>query len=109
MEKDNLEMLLEDISGKFDLVLEGHSVLNKRIDDLDHKLDDRFDLLCFKMQTGHESLNGKIDGVEASLSQRIDNLETSLSSKIDAVAADLAAHRRDTEAHPAIYKVKEGN
>jgi hypothetical protein len=87
MEKDNLEMLLEDISGKFDLVLEGHSVLNKRIDDLDHKLDDRFDLMCFKMQAGHENLSGKID----------------------AVAADLAAHRRDTEAHPALYKVKEGN
>jgi len=109
VEKDNLEMLLEDINGKFDLVLEGHSVLNKRIDDLDHKLDDRFDLMCFKMQAGHESLNGKIDGVETSLSQRIDNLETSLSGKIDAVAVDLAAHRRDTEAHPALYKVKEGN
>jgi hypothetical protein len=73
------------------------------------KLDDRFDLMCFKMQAGHESLNGKIDSVETSLSQRIDNLETSLSGKIDAVAADLAAHRRDTEAHPALYKVKEGN
>jgi hypothetical protein len=44
MEKDNLEMPLEDIRGKFDLVLEGYSVLNKRIDDFDHKLDDRFDL-----------------------------------------------------------------
>jgi len=25
-----------------------------------------------------------------------------------AVAEDLAAHRRDTEAHPSVYKVKEG-
>jgi len=32
-----------------------------------------------------------------------------LNQKIDAVAIDLAAHRRDTEAHPALYKVKEGN
>jgi hypothetical protein len=87
MEKDNLEILLEDIRGKFDLVLEGHSVLNKRIDDLDHKLDDRFDLMCFKMQAGHENLGGKID----------------------AVAVDLAAHRRDTEAHSSLYKVKEGS
>jgi hypothetical protein len=116
MEKDNLEMLLEDISGKFDLVLEGHSVLNKRIDDLDHKLDDRFDLMCFKMQALNGKIDGvgdglgqKIDGVETSLSQRIDNLETSLSGKIDAVATDLAAHRRDTEAHPSLYKVKEGS
>jgi hypothetical protein len=32
-----------------------------------------------------------------------------LDKKIGAVAADLAAHRRDTEAHPSLYKVKEGN
>jgi hypothetical protein len=34
-------------------------------------------------------------------------VETSLSSKIDAVAADLKAHRADTEAHSPIYRVKE--
>ena len=28
-----------------------------------------------------------------------------LGVKLDCVAADLAAHRRDTEAHPALYKV----
>jgi hypothetical protein len=31
-----------------------------------------------------------------------------LENKLDAVAADLSAHRQDTEAHPTIYKVKEG-
>ena len=96
MEKDNLEILLEDIRGKFDLVLEGHSVLNKRIDDLDHKLDDRFDLMCFKMQTGHENLNAKIDGVEKSLKK-----------EINLVGQNLSAHRADTEVHRTIYKVKE--
>ena len=109
MEKDNLEILLEDIRGKFDLVLEGHSVLNKRIDDLDHKLDDRFDLMCFKMQAGHENLNGKIDGVHDKLNQKIDGVRDELGQKIDAVAVDLSAHRRDTEAHPPLYKVKEGD
>ena len=33
MEKDNLEILLEDIRGKFALVLEGHEVLRKEIRD----------------------------------------------------------------------------
>ena len=28
MEKDNLEMILEDINGKFDLVLEGYAALD---------------------------------------------------------------------------------
>ncbi|MCX5809764.1 MAG: hypothetical protein NTX36_10410 [Proteobacteria bacterium] len=31
MEKDNLEILLENIDEKFDLVLEGHSALSKEI------------------------------------------------------------------------------
>jgi len=30
-----------------------------------------------------------------------------LTIKLDSVAADLYAHRQDTEAHPTIYKVKE--
>jgi len=32
MKKEHLEILLEDIREKFDLVLEGHSSLHKRID-----------------------------------------------------------------------------
>jgi|GEM_PF-3812044 len=28
-------------------------------------------------------------------------------NKLDAVAADLKAHRADTEAHPPVYRVKE--
>jgi hypothetical protein len=30
------------------------------------------------------------------------------STKLDAVAADIAAHRTDTEVHKKVYKVKEG-
>ena len=33
MDKDHLEILLEDIRGKFDLVLEGHDALHKEIRD----------------------------------------------------------------------------
>lgn len=83
--------MLEDIRGKFDLVLEGHEALHKRIDIVHQKLDEKIDLNTFKLEA-------KIDGVESRLSQ-----------KIDAVAADLSAHRRDTEAHPSVYKIKEGS
>ena len=31
MEEDHLEILLEDIRGKFDLVLEGHDVLRREV------------------------------------------------------------------------------
>lgn len=82
MEKENLEVLLEDISSKFDLVLEGHEVLRSEIRELGRKTDERFDLVDFKIDT--------------------------LNKKIDAVAADVAAHRADTEAHYGVYRVKEG-
>ena len=81
MDKDGLEILLEDIRGKFDLVLEGHSSLQKCIENAEQNLNDKISLVDFKV------------GV--------------LNQKIDVVAADLTAHRRDTEAHPAVYKVKE--
>ncbi|MFZ3114439.1 MAG: hypothetical protein WA133_08820 [Syntrophales bacterium] len=92
MEKDNLEILLEDIRGKFELVLEGHDALHKAIVDTREKLCEKIDLLDFKVG----ALNQKIDAVDARLSK-----------KIDAVAADLKAHRADTEAHPKIYQVRE--
>jgi archaellum component FlaC len=126
MEKDNLEILLEDIRGKFDLVLEGHDVLHKEIRDtreelcekinlvdfkvgvLNQKIDGVHDKLDQKIDGVHDKLNQKIDGVHDKLNQKIDGVRDELGQKIDAVAVDLAAHRRDTEAHPSLYKVKEG-
>jgi len=72
---------LEDIRGKFDLVLEGHDVLRKEIRDTREELCEKINLVDFKVGT----LNQKIDGV----------------------AADLKAHRTDTEVHKKVYKVKE--
>jgi hypothetical protein len=60
-------LLLENIQHKLDIVVEGHQLLDVKID----KLDER------------------------------------LSGKIDAVANDLAAHRRDTEAHKGGYKAMD--
>ena len=82
MKKDHLEILLKDIHGKVDLVLEGHDALRKEIRDTREVLCEKVNWVDFKVET--------------------------LNSKIDAVASDLTAHRRDTEAHPSVYKVKEG-
>jgi SMC interacting uncharacterized protein involved in chromosome segregation len=138
MKKDNLEIILEDIRGKFDLVLEGHDALHKEIKDTRKELCEKINLVDFKvgaldqkidnvetslnakidsvensLNTKIDSvetrLNSKIDSVETRLNSKIDSVETRLSAKIDNVAVNLAAHRRDTEAHPALYKVKEGN
>lgn len=120
MEKGNLEMILEDINNKFDLVLEGYAAL-------DRKLDSRFDLLNEKIETNSfkiDVLNQKIDGFEEKLTKKIDGFEEKLTKtidglaadlkatdaklnvKLDAVAADLRAHRADTEVHRG-YQARE--
>jgi hypothetical protein len=93
MDKDNLEILLEDNREKFDLVLEGHSSLHKRIDKAEQNLNDKISLVDFKVGVLH---------------QKIDSVDKKLSEKIDAVAADLATHRADTEVHEKRYKVSDG-
>ena len=103
MKKENLEVLLEQMNGKFDLVLEGHEVLRSEIRDLSRKTDERFDLVDFKIDT----LNKKIDAVDVKLTKRFDAVEENLSNRLDAVAADLSAHRADTEAHHGVYRVME--
>jgi outer membrane murein-binding lipoprotein Lpp len=82
MQKDHLEVILENIDSKFDLVLEGHDTLNRKIDNLAHKTDERFDLLDLKIEA--------------------------LNQKMDKVATDLKAHREDAESHQGVYRVKEG-
>ena len=78
MEKEHMEILLEDINGKFDLVLEGHESIRGEIRDLAQKTEERFDLVDFKIDT----LNEKIDGVAADLKET----DARLSQKIDGVA-----------------------
>lgn len=80
MEKDHLEVLLEDIRGKFELVLEGHAALRAELHEFRRDSNEKHEHTAFLLKT----LNGKVDGV----------------------AADLSAHRADTEAHHG-YKVSE--
>lgn len=102
MEKEHIEILLEDISGKFDLILEGHTSLDRKMDRIHEELTENIEINNIKidaLSNRMERLERKVDGLE----HKVDGLE----HKIDAVAADLSAHRADTEAHMNIYKVKE--
>lgn len=110
MHKDHLEVILESIDSKFNLVLEGHDALRQEIREEAVKNEERFKLVDFKF----EVLNKKIDAVAADLkatderlNSKIDSVEKRLTKKIDGVATDLKAHRADTEAHGNIYRVKE--
>ena len=125
MDKDHLEILLEDIRGKFDLVLEGHDTLRKEIRDTREELCEKINLVDFKVETLNQKIDGvrdglnqkidgvrddlnqKIDGVRDDLNQKIDGVCDELGQKIDAVAADLTAHRADTESHKTGYRISE--
>ena len=63
MEKDHLEILLEDISSKFDLVLEGHDALRSEIREAREESNSKHDHTAFMIET----LNRKIDDVDAKL------------------------------------------
>ncbi|NOQ51130.1 MAG: hypothetical protein GQ578_02765 [Desulfuromonadaceae bacterium] len=73
MKKEHLEVLLEDINSKFELVLEGHESLR-------HEIREARDESSSKHQ-------------DAAFILKIVN------KKIDKVATDLDAHRKDTESH----------
>ena len=101
MEQAYMEILLEEMRSKFDLVLEGHASLNAKIDELRRESNEKHDLTAFKLEV--------MVGQVKSLDTRVETLEgrfDTLDGKVDAIAADLAAHRADTEAH-ARFIVRE--
>jgi len=99
MEKEHLQIILEDINSKFNVVIEGYNALDRKIDNLEKRNDERFDLLDFKIDTVNTHLTKRIDAVATDL--------RTTNAKLDSVAADLKAHRADTESHGGIYRVKE--
>ena len=71
---------------------------------------ENFDHKLVLVSEGHSMLAEKMDRIEMRIDRvetRIDQVEAGLGAKIDRVAADVAAHRADTEAHHGIYRVKE--
>ena len=118
----NLEAMLqrhvgavyEDFQSKLDLVVEGQQALQHEMRETRTELKGDIELCNFKIDTLNQKIDGvedkltkKIDDVEETLTKKIDGVEVSLTNKIDGVAADLKAHRADTEAHHGVYRVKE--
>lgn len=87
--RHQLGLQREDFQHKLDLVVEGQQSLAE----------------------GMVRLEGRMDRVENSLERvevRVLAVEKKLETKMDAVAADVAAHRRDTEAHSKGWRVSDG-
>jgi hypothetical protein len=80
MERNYVEVLLEEMRSKFDLVLEGHAALRAELQEYRRESNERHDLTEFLLKA--------------------------LARDVSEIRTDLAAHRADTEAH-ARYRVRE--
>ncbi|MHB9096297.1 MAG: hypothetical protein ACYC5X_00570 [Syntrophales bacterium] len=108
---------------KLDILVEGHRMLAGKIDRVETRLDRRMDCLEHKLDavaaqgerntTAIERLTidtakntVAIEGSNGKVDKNTTAIE-GLTAKLDAVAADLTAHRADTEAHPPLFRIKE--
>ena len=92
MKQEHIEILLEDLKGKFELVLEGHDSIRQEFRVCMQEMNEKIELNSFLIQ---------------GVNKKIDDVDVRLGKKIDAVAADLTAHRADTESHRKVYKASE--
>ena len=78
--KHHVGILLEDFQHKLDIVVQGQQMLAE------------------KLEAARIELKEEIQKVD----HRLTSVEARLVKKIDNVAADLSAHRKDTEAHHGV-------
>lgn len=97
-DRDLLAIVREDVSRKFDIVLEGIDGLNQKMERYRDEANERFERVEAAIRFTSVDLREKIGKVEERL--------TGVEDKLDAVADDVAAHRADTESH-TLYRVKE--
>lgn len=92
--KNRVEILLEHILSKVELLSEGYDMLNQKIDRVAADLGQQITQLDHKI----DRVDRKVDRMAADLQET--------NRKLDHVTDELAAHRTDTEMHPR-YRVAE--
>jgi len=121
--RHQLGIQTEKFQHKLDIVVEGHQMLSDKMDRIKTELVERIGCVEHKLDivaaktddtaARCDSISDKLDAVAAKtdetsvrldlISDKLDNV----AAKIDVVAADLTAHRADTEIHHMVYKIKE--
>jgi len=104
---EQFQRQFSDLSERFDQKLADVPEESKR-----HvsAISESFDLKIGMLAEGHSLLTEKLERIETQMDQmnsRIDRVELSLTQKLNQIAADVAAHRADTEVHSEVYSVRE--
>lgn len=89
--KDEMMILLEDISGQVKAVAEGHSILERKMDKMDLRLDgidsrldgvdSRLDRMESKMDTGFKLILEHLDGLDREFMKLKEELENNYEKK----------------------------
>lgn len=87
MQNEHFEILLESMDSKINFILEGFSVLNKKIEDERGERKEDYALLDVKIS----ALSTRFDGVDA----RLDGIDV----RLNGMTSELTAHRNSTELH----------
>ncbi len=90
--KDRIEILLEDMLSKFDLILEGQASMIKKIDRYSRDMNAGLDRIMANLST---------------LDQKLDDFHSHLSQKLDSLVTNLTAHETDAKTHRAPYRASE--
>ncbi len=136
MEKEHIEIVLEDMQSKFELVLEGQAALHKKIDDHQAENQEKFDMIAYMIESlqkkngdfekrfdsvdqrfdaidqKHRSFEERFDAIDQkhrSFEEHFDAIDQrfdTLEGRFDKLDADFAAHRANTEIHSG-YTVNE--
>ena len=91
-QQHRLEVILEDMNGKFDLLLEGHATVERMVDE--HRAETRQDKreLQLLVQTAHDSLDTNIKGAEQRLDAKIDSARDELKGDIHSAGDKVDGH-----------------
>ncbi len=88
-ERRHFEVLLEEISVKVGLVLEGHDAIRKEFNERLDAMRRRQDLFESLLKSSHNSLKEEIQGVRTELTGKIDGVRTELKEEIQGVRTEL--------------------
>ena len=104
-----LNVQREDFQKQLAFVGEGFQMLSEKLDRVEARLDGRIDCVVRKLDAlaaDSSAHTVAIRGLTVETNAHTVAIRD-LAHKVDNLAADLSAHRADTEAHHPVYRVKE--
>jgi len=94
-EQQYIELLMEDMNGKFTLILEGHAALDAKIERFHKEAQENHCLAMDFIKFSHDTLKEEIQGVRTELKGEIQDLRTELKGEIQDLRTELKGEIQD--------------